>query len=128
MSDLNPHGVKIEIGGRERSLLFTLNVVDDIQDRCNMPLFDAVKGVAEFISHNAGDRESNNTFRNVLTALINGEPGAEPVSEKEVGDMVYLGNHTQIASAILEAYGISVPDPDEDEDEEDEDPNVETGQ
>lgn len=129
MSDLKPEGVKIELGGQERTLLFTINVVDDIQERCNMPLIDAIGGVARFIDGNAGDHESIDTFRKVLTALLNGEPGAVRIEEKEVGDMVHIGNSTRIAFAILRAYGVSVPEPVEDEsDDEDDDPNAETGQ
>lgn len=46
--------------------------------------------------------------------------------------MVYIENYFKEARAILEAYGISLPDPDEDEDEDDDDEDestkVETGQ
>lgn len=130
MSDLRPQGVEIELGGQKRNLLFTLNVIDDIQERCNMPLIDAVRKVGEVIDNNAQDHDAIAAFRTVVTSLLNGS-GGEPVTDSEVGRMIHVGNYKLVAWKVLEAYGISIPDPDEDdEDDEDEneDPNPETGQ
>lgn len=132
MSDLRPQGVKVEIGGQERTFLFSLNAIDEIQEACNMPLIDAMKKIAEAIDGNAQDHEALVTFRTVVTSLINGS-GDEPLTEDEVGQMIHIDNYKKIGWKVLEAYGISIPDPDdkdeEDEDEEEEeDPNLETGQ
>ena len=42
MSDLQPRGPKIELGGEERELLFTLRAVDEIQDRFKKPVSEIV--------------------------------------------------------------------------------------
>lgn len=130
MSDLNPRGVKIELGGQERKLLFTLNAVDEIQTKCNMALFDAVKFTAD-AADGKMDHDTLVNFRTITTILLNCN-NEEELTEKEVGDLLDLENYKRTAWAVLNAYGISLPDPDEDdafEDEEDEekDPNTETG-
>lgn len=126
MSDLRPKGVMAKIGGQERNLLFTINVIDEIQERCNMPLFDAVKYVAA-AADGRMDHDTLQNFRTVVTVLLNAGKEDGP-TEKEVGDMIDLGNYSTVALLVLEAYGISIPDPDEiDEDEEEGDPNPETG-
>lgn len=130
MSDLRPRGVSVEIGGQERKLLFTINAIDEIQEKCNLPLLDAVAFVAK-AADGAMDRETLGRFRTIATVLINSEKG-ENFSEEEIGYIITLENYFKVARAILEAYGISLPDPDEDEDEDDDDedesPKVETGQ
>lgn len=130
MSDLKPKGIKVELGGQERKILFTINAIDEIQTRCNQALFDAVKFVAG-AADGATDADTLKNFRLILTILLNSN-NTEEVTEQEVGDWVTLGNYRHIAWAILKAYGFSLPDPDEDdvaeEEEEDTDPNVETGQ
>ena len=130
MSDLRQQGVEIELGGQKRNLLFTLNAIDDIQERCNMPLIDAVRKVGEVIDNNAQDHDAITVFRAVVTSLLNGSDG-EPVTDSEVGRMIHVGNYKLVAWKVLEAYGISIPDPDEDDEddeEENEDPNPGTGQ
>lgn len=127
MSDLRPVATEIELGGQKRNLLFTINAIDEIQEKCNMPLFDAVRYVAG-AADGKTDRETLSVFRSVLTVLLN--DGEQKYSEEEAGRFVTLANYKQTAWKVLEAYGISIPDPDEmDEDEdEDGDPKAETGQ
>lgn len=129
MSDLRPRGVAVELGGQERNLLFTINAIDEIQEKCNLPLMDAVVSVAKAADGNM-DHETLGRLRTIATVLINSEEG-ETYSEDEIGRMITLENYLKVARAILEAYGVSLPDPDEDEDEgddEDESPKAETGQ
>lgn len=128
MSDLRPNGVKVELGGQERTLLFTINTIDEIQEKCNMPLYDAVSYVAK-AADGKMDHETLTIFRSVVTALLNSESG-EKLEEKEVGRLLTLHNYCKTALAVLRAYGLSIPDPDEEDgdDEEEESPNVETGQ
>ncbi len=127
MSDLRPHGVEIELGGQKRNLLFTINAIDEIQAKCNLPLMDAVKYVAQ-AADGIMDYDTIDRMRSITAALLNSECHGE-LKEAEVGELLTLGNYRQMAWAILEAYGISMPDPDEeDEDPEETDPNQETGQ
>lgn len=123
MSDLRPRGTPINLGGKERYLLFTLNVIDEIQDRYN-------KNLHEIINDLTREDVASHTLRDLVTILLNdeaakrAEPGAlEQVTEKDVGEMIGLDNYYQVTAAILAAYGISLPQP-----EEDDDPNRTSGQ
>ena len=131
MSDLRPKGVEIELGGQKRNLLFTINAIDEIQARCNMPLIDVMQYAAK-AADGKMDHETLDYFRAVVTTLVNDADG-EQHSEKEVGRFLTLENYRPVAWKVLEAYGRSMPDPDEDEenDEEedgDENPKAGTGQ
>lgn len=130
MSDLRPQGVEVEIGGQKRSFLFTINVIDEIQEKCNLPLIDVMKRIVDFIDKNAEDHEAITVFKNVVAALLNGDGSEEKLEVDEVGRLIHLGNYKMVAWKVLEAYGVSIPDPDDrdEEDDEDEDPNLETGQ
>lgn len=130
MSDLKPRGVKCMIGGQERNLLFTINAIDSIQEKCNMPLFDTIKYIASAADGNT-DHDTLVQYRAIVTALLNDEDDGS-LTEKEVGKMITIENYKDVAVRILEAYGLSMPDPDDgddmEDDEEEDRPNVETGQ
>lgn len=122
MSDLRPEGVKVKIGGREYKFLLTINKIDEIQTRCNMPLSDAVELIAA-----AADGETEGktlkVYRSVLSILMD-------VPEQEAGEKVTFADYQRVAWAMLAAYGISMPEPDDEEDEEEDEepsPNLQTG-
>lgn len=125
MSDLRPRGTPIVIDGVERHFLFTLNVIDTIQDKTG-------KSMREVMSDLTNAETVGKTVGELVLVLINDEVEREryknpdsvvkEVTEKEVGWMVGMDNLGEITSAILIAYGCSLPEPD------DEDPNLESGQ
>lgn len=122
MSDLRPEGVKVKIGGQEYKFLLTINKIDEIQTRCNMPLSDAVELIAA-----AADGETEGktlkVYRSVLSILMD-------VPEQEAGEKVTFADYQRVAWAMLAAYGISMPEPDDEEDEEEDEepsPNLQTG-
>lgn len=125
MSDLRPKGVEIELGGQKRNLLFTINAIDEIQERCNMPLIDVMQYAAK-AADGKMDHETLDYFRAVVTALVNDADG-ERHSEKEIGRFLTLDNYRPVAWKVLEAYGLSMPDPDEDDEEEDVDESPKAG-
>lgn len=120
MSELNPKGTPVRIGGEEHGLLFTLNAVDDIQDKMGMPIDDAIDCLSDY-------RKAWKACKTILCSLLNDETerrkhyrqeyGAKSYTEEEVGWMVTEGDKYEILAAILKAYGAAVP--------EDEDPNPE---
>lgn len=126
MSDLRPIGIPIIIDGVERHLLFTLNVIDKIQDKYEKPLSDVLEDVTN-------SELSDHLLRDVLIILLNDETereiykkpecGLKPVTEQEIGWFLCRDNQYEVMIRILKAYGVSIPEPDEDED-----PNVESGQ
>lgn len=125
MSDLRPRGVEVELGGQKRRLLFTINAIDEIQEKCNLPLYDAVKYAAQ-AADGMMDHETIAVMKIIVTVLMNDENDGS-MTEEEAGRLLDLGNYTKVAWAILGAYGISMPEPDEDSEEE-EDPKAKTGQ
>lgn len=127
MSDLRPHGVKCKIGGQERNLLFTINVIDKIQSRCNLALYDAMEHIVNASGGNM-DHETICNYKKIVFSLIENQV-EDGINEENVGDMIDLGTYKMVARSVLDSFGISLPDPDEDDLEEDgEDPNAETGQ
>ena len=120
MSDLRPEGIDIELGGEKRNFLFTLNVMDDLQDEFDEE-FDAVIGRLE------SKRELPKVLKRIVAALINDDcerKGKETkVTAREVGMMIAEQNLLAVQIAVLKAYGVSLPEPDEDDF-----PNQESGQ
>lgn len=114
MSDMNPVGIPITLGGIERRLLFTINLIDQIQDKTGKPIIETVKNIDDV-----------KVLRYLTTALINDEIERTGegvlVTEKQVGYWIARGfNEVEVVNAILDSYGISLPKPDD----EDEDPNL----
>ena len=76
-------------------------------------------------------REAEKTIRYLLCTLLNDEAEREKrngrelknYTEKEVGWIISVDDVDEILSALLKAYGVSLPEPDEDEH-----PNQKSGQ
>ncbi len=121
MSGLNPKGIPVKISGEEHALLFTLNAVDDIQDRMDMPIDDVIDCLSD-------SRKAWKACKTILSSLLNDEAErkkyynkqleAKSYTEEEIGWMITEGDKYEILAAILKAYGAAVP--------EDEDPNRES--
>ena len=118
MGELNPQGVPLMLGGEERHLLFTLNAIDEIQSKFEMPLEEAMDQLTK--------RESaNGVLKTIVQILANdeverlsykgGECSLKPIDEKEAGWMLTNANMMEAFMAVLKAYGGSLPEPGEDE-------------
>lgn len=111
MSDLKPKGVPLILGEEERHLLFTLNVVDEIQDHYGRALEEVMDRLTD-------KKESSKTLRYLVMALLNdeeersGKEGRKAYTEKEVGWLITQDNVIDVTVAILKAYGLSLPEPD----------------
>ena len=66
MSDLQPKGVAIEVGGAERHLLFTIAVVDELQSKYNMPISQVMSLLSDAM-------QSPTVVADIMLALINDE-------------------------------------------------------
>jgi len=124
MSDMKPKGTKIEIGGREFGLRFTLNAIDDIQDHFDTP-------ISELGLLLDNEKTRIKTLRYLLTVLINEDIDciADETSEKQthvnerwIGRNIDLHNAGKIVTAIAGALSGSMPET------EDEIPNATSGQ
>ncbi|WP_034379168.1 hypothetical protein [Dehalobacter sp. UNSWDHB] len=106
---------------KERHLLFSLNAIDEMQDRFGG--FDRLDEVL------AG-KESIKNLRWLLTLLLNEgkDDGDAELTEKEVGRMIHTGNFNEVKSAIFKAFSLgnsgttepsaTAPDDEEEDDEE----------
>lgn len=116
MSDLKPRGTAVMLGGEERHLLFTLNVIDEIQDKYE-------KNMHEVICSLGDERDENHMLRELVTILLNdeakryertnGEKKYREATEHDVGEMIGLDNLWQVTAKVLEAYGMSMPEPED---------------
>lgn len=121
MSELQPRGVPITIGGKERRFLFTLSAVDEVQTEFGMPVSQVIEKLAD-------NNEIIDTAARIALILLNGDierdrkknNGNEPLwTETELKDEIDVTMMERLAWTILKCYGMSVPDL-----EEDESPNV----
>ena len=46
MSDLKPCGIKVDIGGVEHEFLFTIEIIEAIQENCNAPLMELIGNIS----------------------------------------------------------------------------------
>lgn len=102
---------------KERHLLFSLNVIDEMQDKFGS--FDKLDVVLK-------GKDSIKNLRWLLTLLINEGAGddEEPLTEKAVGKMIHTGNFNEVKTAIFKAFaignsGTDAPPEDEEADAED---------
>lgn len=120
MSDLKPEGIDIELGGEKRNFLFTINVIDDLQDK-----FD--EDLEKIMERLKGERELTKALKEIVAVLINDDYERKEdetrVTGRKVGGMISRENLLEAHMAVLMAYGCSLPEPDEDEF-----PNTESGQ
>jgi len=101
---------------KERHLLFSLNVIDEMQDKFGS--FDRLDEVLK-------GKDSIKNLRWLLTLLINEGAGGgeEQLTEKEVGRMIHTGNFNEVKTAIFRAFAIGnsgTAEPQAEEEDEDE--------
>lgn len=117
MGSMNPRGIAVEFEGEVRHLLFTLNVIDEIQTEYDKTIHEVIQDLTE------GD-VYDGQLRRLVTILLNDEARRsakkdekiEKVTESDVGDMIGLDNYNEVLVSLLKAYGISLPEPEEDDD------------
>lgn len=128
MSDLRPSGIPVKICGREYNFLFTIGIIENLQEECNKALVEIIAGIAR-ISNYSTKPEDLRCFNETIAAFVSADTGKK-IAAEELDGVIKPAEMQKIAVKILEAYGFAMPEPDEEEDieEEDEDPNQKTGQ
>lgn len=122
MSDLQPKGVKITIGGVERELLFTLAAVDEVQALYDEPVSETIRKMSD------EDKVVDIVFH-IMLILINDKIARdrffngsteEPLEEQQLKWMMSIDQLDLYVRTILSAYGYSLPE------EEEDNPNAES--
>lgn len=113
---------------KERHLLFSLNAIDEMQDK-----FGGFDKLDEMLS----GKESIKNLRWLLTVLLNegAEEGEPELTEKAVGRLIHTGNFLEVKSSIFKAFSMGnsgSPEPpardeEDDDEEEDDEKNVTAG-
>lgn len=114
MSDMQPKGIPVTVDGVERHFLFTLAVVDEVQDHYNMP-------VNEVIQEMNDDMKVYGVTAYLTMSLTNDDIIRSGSKEDlytldRINRVLTVPMMDGLIAAILQAYGISVPEPDEDDD------------
>lgn len=102
---------------KERHLLFSLNAIDEMQDKFGG--FDRLDKVLY-------GKDSIKNIRWLLTVLLNegAEEGEAELTEKQVGRLIHTGNFAEVKTAIFKAFSMGnngTPEPPERDEEDDED-------
>lgn len=102
---------------KERHLLFSLNVIDEMQDKFGS--FDRLDEVLK-------GKEGIKNLRWLLTLLINegANEGEEQLTERVVGKMIHTGNFGEVKIAIFRAFAIGNSGTDAPTDAEETDDNA----
>jgi len=108
MSALNPQGVPCTLAdGKEYHFIFSLNAIDEIEDSTGQTLRENIINLTD-------EKKNRQAIRDIVSALVNDENGRngdkKRISPQEAGYLVTLENMLAVTQAILEAYGISMPD------------------
>ena len=111
---------------KERHLLFSLNAIDEMQDKFGG--FDRLDTVLS-------GKDSIKNLRWLLTVLLNegAEDDEEPLTEKQVGKLIHTGNFAEVKTAIFKAFSmgnngtLEPPEQDGEDDEEDIEKNMTAG-
>ena len=111
---------------KERHLLFSLNAIDEMQDKFGG--FDRLDTVLS-------GKDSIKNLRWLLTMLLNegAADDEEPLTEKQVGKLIHTGNFAEVKTAIFKAFSMGnngtpePPEQDGDHDEEDIEKNMKAG-
>lgn len=107
---------------KERHLLFSLNAIDEMQDKFGG--FDRLDAVLS-------GKDSIKNLRWLLTVLLNegAADDEEPLTEKQVGKLIHTGNFADVKAAIFKSFSMGnngTPEPPE-RDEEDIEKNATAG-
>ena len=99
MSAIKDGRYMIELGGKSRGLLFSLNALDEVQDK-----FGGYDKLGEVFNQDNKDWIKNTRW--LFTLLVNeGREEDEPeVKEQQVGRWIHMGNIKEVQEAILKAF------------------------
>lgn len=82
---------------KERHLLFSLNIIDEIQDK-----FGAIEDLGEYMQGKDGIKN----VKWLLTQLLNegADESDEPLTEKQVGRLIHAGNLVEVQNEMMKSF------------------------
>ena len=124
MSAIKDGRYPIELNGKQYHLLFSLNVLDEVQDRFGG--FDKLNQVFD-----QNNPKMMKDLKWLLTTLINEgmdeDAGEKELTDRQVGKMIHLGNINEIKNAILGAFSYGANGGEENEENDEENDEQEQG-
>jgi len=117
MSDLKPKATTIQLGDKEYGLLFTINAIDEIQDKFDCPISEIGELMQDY-------KKTFKIVRFLLTVLINeaiddAERGEAHVDERFIGRKLTPDNISSMKIKVFSSFKSGLP-----ASEETESPNV----
>lgn len=118
MSAIKDGRFPVELGGKERHLLFTLNALDEVQDR-----FGGYDKLNEVFDRSNKDWIKNTKWLFALLLNEGADEGEPEVTEKQVGRWIHMGNIAEVQNAMLLAFAVGTRGTTEPTDEEPDEEN-----
>ncbi len=114
MSDLRPASTKIKLGDKEYGLLFTINAIDEIQDKFDCPIAEISELMKDY-------KHQFKVLRFMVTTLINeaiddAESGEPHVDERFIGRKLTPENIPGLKTSVFSSFTSGLPVTDEDVD------------
>jgi len=111
MSDLKPQGISLVLDKKEYKLYFDLNVIDDIQEKFDIP----IEQMFDILNDN---KRVYKALKFILATLINEgidyfETGEKHVTERQIGRLLTPANLKEAGSKVLKAFSAGTPESEE---------------
>lgn len=102
MSEIKNGGYAVTLKGKEYNLLFSLNALDELQDR-----FGGYDKLGEVFNENNPSWVKDTKWLLTLLineGLLNEDENAELLTEQQVGRMIHVGNMKEVQRAMFASF------------------------
>ncbi len=112
MRELAPKGVEINFDGYDRRFLFTLNVIDELQEEHDKPITEILKEAVDL------EAKNHDMLISVVTALVNEDveihneetgDNWKKVDKKYISRKITYNNLQEIILAIIDTFSSGLP-------------------
>lgn len=101
MSAIKDGRYPIELGGKTRHLLFSLNALDEVQDK-----FGGYDKLGEVFDQSNKDWIKHTKWLFALLLNEGADEGEPAVTEQQVGKWLHMGNIATIQAAMLKSFAV----------------------
>lgn len=102
MSEIKNGGYAVTLKGKDYNLLFSLNALDELQDK-----FGGYDKLGEVFNENNQSWVKDTKWLLTLLineGLLNEDDNAELLTEQQVGRMIHVGNMKEVQQAIFASF------------------------